>query len=89
LDQARVLKVPEPRTLMKGFGESGVDLELRMWIEDPQHGVSNIASDVMVSIWDKFHEENIEFPYPTRVVYVKKEADQSTKDESEVSDQDF
>lgn len=71
LDQSRVLKVPEPRTLMKGFGESGVDLELRLWIEDPQHGVSNIASDVMISIWDKFHEEGIEFPYPTRVVHVK------------------
>ena len=71
LDQSRVLKVPEPRTLVKGFGESGVDLELRLWIEDPQHGVSNIASDVMISIWDKFHEEGIEFPYPTRVVHVK------------------
>lgn len=70
-EEARVLKVPEPKTLMKGFGESGVDLELRMWIEDPQHGVSNIASDVMIRIWDRFHEEGIEFPYPTRVVHVK------------------
>ena len=70
-EQARTLKVPEPRTLMKGFGESGVDLELRMWIEDPQNGVSNIASDVMSRIWDLFHENDIEFPYPTRVVHVK------------------
>lgn len=70
-EQARTLKVPEPRTLMKGFGESGVDLELRMWIEDPQNGVSNIASDVMIRIWDLFHENDIEFPYPTRVVHVK------------------
>lgn len=81
LEHSRVLKVPEPRTLMKGFGESGVDLELRIWIEDPQHGVSNIASEVMVTIWDKFHEEGIEFPYPTRVVYVKNDDAKPTQDE--------
>lgn len=78
-EQPRVLKVPEPKTLMKGFGESGVDLELRMWIEDPQHGVSNIASDVMIRIWDLFHENGIEFPYPTRVVHVKNEGFETTK----------
>lgn len=77
-EQARTLKVPEPRTLMKGFGESGVDLELRMWIDDPQNGVSNIASEVMVRIWDLFHENDIEFPYPTRVVHVKNGGFQSS-----------
>lgn len=77
-EQTRTLKVPEPRTLMKGFGESGVDLELRMWIDDPQNGVSNIASEVMVRIWDLFHENDIEFPYPTRVVHVKNGGIQSS-----------
>ncbi|WP_262694246.1 mechanosensitive ion channel family protein [Kordiimonas aquimaris] len=80
-DSDRVLKVPEPRTLVKEFGESGVDLELRMWIDDPQNGVSNIASEVMVGIWDKFHEHDIEFPYPTRVVHVKRDNAQTTKGE--------
>lgn len=80
-DNDRVLKVPEPRTLVKGFGESGVDLELRMWIDDPQNGVSNIASDVMIGIWDKFHEHDIEFPYPTRVVHVKNDDAQTTTEE--------
>ena len=70
-EEKRILKNPAPRTLMRGYGENGVDLELRMWIEDPQNGVSNIASDVMLRIWDKFHENNIEFPYPQRVVHVK------------------
>lgn len=70
-EESRVLKNPEPRTLMRGFGENGVDLELRMWIDDPQNGVSNIASAVMLKIWDKFHAEDIEFPYPQRVVHIK------------------
>ena len=68
-NQTRVLKYPEPRSLLKGFGDNGVDLELRMWISDPQNGVSNVSSDVMLEIWDKFHEEGIEFPFPQRVIH--------------------
>jgi small-conductance mechanosensitive channel len=74
MEEKRILKNPEPRTLMRGFGDNGIDLELRMWIEDPQNGVSNIASAVMLRIWDKFNEADIEFPYPQRVVHVKNEA---------------
>jgi len=74
LEEKRILRKPEPKTLMRGFGDNGVDLELRMWIEDPQNGVSNIASDVMLRIWDKFNAEGVEFPYPQRVVHVKNDA---------------
>ena len=70
-EESRVLSSPAPRTLLKEFAADGVNLELRMWIEDPQNGVSNIASDVMLHIWDKFHAEGIEFPYPQRVVHLK------------------
>ncbi|NVJ71132.1 MAG: mechanosensitive ion channel [Alphaproteobacteria bacterium] len=71
--EKRVLNNPAPRTLVKSFGADGVDLELRMWIEDPQHGVSNIASDVMLHMWDLFHEHGIEFPYPQRVVHLRQD----------------
>jgi len=74
LEEKRILKNPAPRTLMRGFGDNGVDLELRMWIDDPQNGVSNIASAVMLRIWDKFNDEGVEFPYPQRVVHVKNDA---------------
>ncbi|MBV1900645.1 MAG: mechanosensitive ion channel [Kordiimonadaceae bacterium] len=74
VEEKRVLADPAPRTLMRGFGENGVDLELRMWINDPEQGVSNIASNVMLRIWDAFHKEGIEFPYPQRVVHVKNSA---------------
>jgi len=70
-EEQRVLGNPAPKTLLKGFGSDGVDLELRMWIQDPQDGVSNIASDVMIRIWDKFLDNDIEFPYPQRVVHLK------------------
>jgi len=69
LDIERVLKNPPPAARLIGFGDNGVDLELRIWIEDPQLGVANVASEVMLALWDRFHEEGIEFPFPQRVVH--------------------
>lgn len=66
----RTLDEMDPRALIKGFGDNGVELELRFWINDPQNGVANINSDVMSVIWTKFHEAGIEFPYPQRVVHI-------------------
>jgi len=66
----RTLEEPEPKTLLKGFGENGVELELRFWINDPQNGISNIGSELMTTIWNKFKEAGIEFPFPQRVVHI-------------------
>lgn len=66
----RVLKDPEPKCLLKGFGDSAVDLELRMWIADPHNGVANVASEVLLKIWDKFHENGIELPFPQRDLHL-------------------
>lgn len=69
-DSPRVIKNPEPKALIKGFGDNGVDLELRMWIRDSENGVSNIASEVYLIIWHKFKDGGIEFPYPQRDVHI-------------------
>ncbi|GAB4136362.1 MAG: mechanosensitive ion channel [Sphingomonadales bacterium] len=71
---SRVLAKPAPRTLIRGFGSDGVDLELRIWIDDPYNGVSNIASEIMEQIWDLFHEHGIEFPFPQRDVHIAPDA---------------
>ncbi|HPQ43499.1 MAG TPA: mechanosensitive ion channel [Syntrophales bacterium] len=68
---SRVLPNPEPNTCLIGFGESSVDLELRVWISDPDQGLINVKSDILVAIWTLFHENNIEIPYPQQDVYVK------------------
>lgn len=66
----RVLKAPPPATRLIGFGDSSVDLELRIWVNDPEAGVVNVASDVRLAIWDKFHAEGIEFPFPQRDLHI-------------------
>lgn len=69
-ESSRVIKNPEPRVLIKGFGDNGVDLELRMWIRDSENGVSNIASEVYLAIWHKFNDAGVEFPFPQRDIHI-------------------
>lgn len=69
-ESPRVIKNPAARALVKGFGDNGVDLELRMWIRDSENGVTNIASEVYLKIWHKFNANGIEFPYPQRDIHI-------------------
>lgn len=69
-EEERILDYPPTNVLLKGFGDSSVDIEMRIWIRDPQNGVSNIKSAVLLRVWDKFHEHGIEIPYPQRDVHV-------------------
>jgi small-conductance mechanosensitive channel len=66
----RVQRKPAPRALMLGFGDSGIDLELRFWIRDVQNGIRNISSDVMLEMWDLFRAHDIAVPLPQRVVHL-------------------
>ena len=68
---SRTLMDPEPKCLLTGFGDNSIDLELRFWIDDPSNGVGNVRSAVLLSIWDKFNENNIEIPYPQRDIRIR------------------
>jgi len=67
----RVLKDPEPVCRLMGFGDSSVDLELRIWINDPSAGVVNVRSAVLLEIWDRFHANDISIPFPQRDLHIK------------------
>ena len=67
----RVLKDPPAAARLIGFGDSGIDLELRVWIYDPEGGVGNVRSDLNVAIWRGFKEAGITIPYPQRDLHVK------------------
>lgn len=67
----RVLKDPAPRCLIRGFGDSSVDLELRVWITDPENGRSNLNSEIYLNVWNLFHEHGIEIPFPQRDLHIK------------------
>jgi small-conductance mechanosensitive channel len=67
----RILEHPAPVCLLRGFGDNSVDLEIRFWISDPNNGLSNLKSLVLLGIWEKFHEHDIEIPYPQRDLHIK------------------
>ena len=67
----RVIKEPPPVCLLAGFGDNSVDLEVRVWISDPHNGLSNIKSQILLKIWENFHENGIEIPYPQRDLHIK------------------
>ncbi len=67
----RVLADPGPVCQLTGFGDNSVDLELRIWITDPQNGVGNVRSAVLLQVWDLFNEYEIDFPFPQRELNVK------------------
>jgi small-conductance mechanosensitive channel len=67
----RVLPQPPPACVLLAFGDSAVELELRIWIQDPKNGVGNVKSEVLLRIWDKFRVKGILFPYPQREVHLK------------------
>lgn len=67
----RIIQDPPPICLLVGFGDSSVDLELQAWIDDPANGVKNVTSEILLNIWDAFHEQGIEIPFPQRDVHIK------------------
>ncbi|MGR8919203.1 MAG: mechanosensitive ion channel family protein [Gammaproteobacteria bacterium] len=67
----RALPEPPPVCLLRGFGDSSVDLEIRCWIDDPMEGRANVSSDIYLRLWKKFHAEGIEIPYPQRDLHIR------------------
>src|SRR4030095_4089195 len=65
--QPRVLKGPnEPLATLARFGESGIDLELGVWINDPENGQGNLKSALNLAILRLFRDKHIRIPFPRR-----------------------
>jgi small-conductance mechanosensitive channel len=72
--QARVLRDPAPVSRLMHFSDSGIELELRFWISDPQEGVNNVRSEVNRAIWRLFKENRITIPMAQREIIVRNAA---------------
>jgi small-conductance mechanosensitive channel len=65
---SRILHDPPAVSRLMGFGDHGMDLELRFWIADPENGVNNVRSDVNRTIYRLFKEHGITMPVAQREV---------------------
>ena len=68
----RVLATPRPVCQLKNFGDNAIDMELRVWIRDPENGIANVGSAIRLALWDAFKTNQIEIPFPQRDVHIKK-----------------
>jgi small-conductance mechanosensitive channel len=67
----RVLANPEPGVRLMAFADSGIALELRVWLSDPEEGIGNVRSDINLAIWHGFKTAGITIPYPQRDVHLR------------------
>jgi small-conductance mechanosensitive channel len=66
----RVLADPPPAVSLTRFGADGLELEIGIWISDPENGKGNLLSDVNREIWRTLQQLKISVPYPHREVRV-------------------
>jgi len=80
----RVIRNPPPASRLLGFGANGIDLELRVWIEDPEKGVNNVRTEINLAIWKAFRDHGVTIPFPQRDLYIKEQPEQTAKDEQRI-----
>lgn len=64
-----VSKDPAPKVVVRNFGESSVDLQLRVWINDARKRMDTI-SYITDKIKEAFDNSGIEIPYPKRDITI-------------------
>jgi small-conductance mechanosensitive channel len=69
-EHPRTLKTSAIDVLVKGFGESGIDMMLSFWVADPEEGSALLQSELYQKIWKLFKQHDIGIPYPQREIRV-------------------
>lgn len=66
-----VLKKPAPDVLFDDFGESSLNFNLTVWTTDYINKPNILKSQLYYAIFKKFHDNNIEIPFPQRDLHLK------------------
>lgn len=64
----RVSQTPAPSAALLRFGADGMELELGLWINDPENGKTNVLSNVNLAIWRELQAHHINIPFPQREI---------------------
>jgi len=67
----RVIPAKPPTCLLTDLAETGMKFSLTFWIADPDAGMDNVRSEVMLALWGAFKRENIHAPYPVREIRIQ------------------
>ena len=69
--RGRLQTSTEPRMRLRRFGDSGLDIELLCWIEEPVLR-GRILHELNLRLYRAFGKHHIEIPYPKRDVYLRR-----------------
>lgn len=72
-----VKATPEPAVITRKFGESSIDLELRVWIREARDRRA-IGDAIGDQVKKKFDQHGIEIPFPRRDIVVRTEGGEPT-----------
>ena len=64
-----VLQDPAPRVVVRNFGESAIDLQLRVWIQNARQRMNTISA-ITDQVKSAFDQEGIEIPFPKRDIHI-------------------
>lgn len=71
-------RMHDPKVMFLSFGDSSLNFELRFFVRNIQNRF-DIESDLNFAIDKAFRENDIEIPFPQRVVYLREEGSGSTE----------
>ncbi len=66
----RILIDPRPISLIQNISEYAVELSLKVWIEDPHLGLSEVKSELYFNILRLFKQHKITIPYPHQNIFL-------------------
>ena len=69
-EHPQVLEKPKPMVFLLGFGDSSLDFELSIWLDNPIIQ-KRVTSELNQAIWQAFAEQNIEIPFPQRDLHIR------------------
>jgi potassium efflux system protein len=68
-----LIKPFPPDCELRGFGDSGVNFSVEFWVNGIDDGPNKFTSDVLFLIWNALKANDIQIPFPQRVVELKGE----------------
>ena len=76
-EHPEVRRKPQPFVLLKDFGESALQLELRCFVKNV-FSLQGVGSDIRTRIYERFQKDGIEIPYPKRSIHVTASTPEAT-----------
>jgi len=66
----RLRKDLVPKCWLVNFGESAIEFEVLVWIDDPESGIGSLRSELLKEILAKFRANGVRIPFPHRDVRI-------------------